>query len=653
MTSRTGPQEPLGGIPRNRSTIAGRLVLPFSVALGAIAVFVFLHFPATMEQKGTEALLAKGRSVAAMAAFNAEPGVVFGNARNVEEALQGTLENPEVHRVEVFGSAGELLGRISRNSDSNEDVSKPSSAEASEIVVTEPVVSRGEPVGSVAVHLSKAILHQNVKETRVLAGGLALFILVLGVFALISLSTLVTRPLGAIVETAGAIAEGDLSRRAPEKAGHEVGALAKAFNDMVTRLEESQGALKEVNKELEQRVAEGAKDLMESQAKLQQIQKMEAVGRLAGGVAHDFNNLLTVITGHVDLLILERAENHQDAADLEDMKKAADRAADLTRQLLAFGRRQVLRPRHVDPNRLVSDTVGMLSRVMGEHIRVETRCGSDVGQIVADPGQLERAILNMGMNARDAMPRGGVLALETESIDHIRARLAWAAALPPGKYVMMVVRDTGIGIAKSDLPKVFEPFFSTKELGGGSGLGLAMVHGIVRQSGGFIFADSEPGRGTEFRLFFPELNSADAAAGLAPEEASDPSLVEGTETILVVEDEDMVRKLTCSVLRRAGYTVLEVGGSLEAIGVLKNHQGTINLVLTDVIMPGMTGDELADRVEIIRPDAEILFMSGHSGPALEGVLNRGIDLLEKPFTADDLTRAIRKCLDGKRSGVAA
>jgi len=258
MTSRTGPQEPLGGIPRNRSTIAGRLVLPFSVALGAIAVFVFLHFPATMEQKGTEALLAKGRSVAAMAAFNAEPGVVFGNARNVEEALQGTLENPEVHRVEVFGSAGELLGRISRNSDSNEDVSKPSSAEASEIVVTEPVVSRGEPVGSVAVHLSKAILHQNVKETRVLAGGLALFILVLGVFALISLSTLVTRPLGAIVETAGAIAEGDLSRRAPEKAGHEVGALAKAFNDMVTRLEESQGALKEVNKELEQRVAEGA-----------------------------------------------------------------------------------------------------------------------------------------------------------------------------------------------------------------------------------------------------------------------------------------------------------------------------------------------------------------------------------------------------------
>jgi signal transduction histidine kinase/ActR/RegA family two-component response regulator len=643
----------LGRVPLGLSTISGKLLLPLSAALGAIALFVFLYFPSAAERKGKDALLAEGKAIAAMAAYNAEPGVVFGNTRNIEEALYGTLETAEVARVEVHDVTGDLLARVSRAPSSEYPALRHGHSEDDGLLVTEPVLSRGDTVGSVTVFLSRAMLRETVKETRALAGGLAFFIFVLGVLALIALTTLVTRPLGAIVEAAGAIAGGDLSRRAPEKAGDEVGTLARAFNQMVNRLEESQGKLQEINLELEQRVAEGAKDLMESQAKLQQIQKMEAVGRLAGGVAHDFNNLLTVITGHVDLLLLERTENDPDFAELEDMKKAADRAADLTRQLLAFGRRQVLRPRHVDPNRLVSDTVGMLSRVMGEHIRVETRCASGVGQIVADPGQLERAILNMGINARDAMPRGGVLTLETESIDHIRARLAWAAALPPGRYVMMVIRDTGIGIAKSDLPKVFEPFFSTKELGGGSGLGLAMVHGIVSQSGGFIFADSEPGRGTEFRLFFPELNSPDSAAGLAAEDPSESTLIQGTETILVVEDEDMVRKLTCSVLRRAGYNVLEVAGSLEAIGVLKNHQGTIHLVLTDVIMPGMTGDELADRVEIICPEAEILFMSGHSGAALDGVVNRGIDLLQKPFTADELTRTVRDCLDGIRSGVAA
>lgn len=636
------------------TSIAGRLLLPFTLVIGAIALIVFFFFPAAMERKETEALLEKGRSIVAMAAFNSEAAVQFGGPEDVAEAIELSLETKEVVTVEVRDPASRLLGSVTRPSMAGDrDLVGETPSEPDLLSVTQAVISDGDTVASVVAFLSQAELRKEVTRTRGMVGLFSCLIFLVGVAALSALSSLITRPLRAIVGVAEEISDGNLTRRAPVVAGDEIGTLAKAFNEMLARLESSQGELKKMNWDLEQRVADRTRDLMETEAKLQQIQKMEAVGRLAGGVAHDFNNLLTVITGHVDLLLLERTETDPDFSDLEDMKRAADRAADLTRQLLAFGRRQVLRPRQISPNQLVSDTVGMLSRVMGEHIRVETRCADEIGKIVADPGQLERAILNMAINARDAMPKGGILTLETESIDHIRARLAWAVALPPGRYGMLVVRDTGMGISRSDLPKVFEPFFSTKEFGEGSGLGLAMVDGIVNQSGGYVFVDSELGKGTEFRLFFPEEKADPESVQSSAGAQTESSLTLGNETILVVEDEDMVRKLTCSILERAGYSVLSVAGSLEAIGVIKNHQTPIDLVLTDVIMPGMTGDELAIRVRKLLPDTAVLFMSGHSGPALEGVSKMDVDLLEKPFTADEITRKVRNVLDRDRKGVVA
>lgn len=635
------------------STFAGRLILPFNLVIGAIALFVFLFFPSAMEKRGRAALVSKGHSIADVATFSVEASVFFNDKTELENAVAGILRAEGVVRVEVWSETeGLLLAQNQTLEEFRESTESVESQEPQLIRIDENMWFRGDRIGTLSLFLSQENLLRDVARTRTAVGFVALLIFLAGVGALVALSRLVTRPLGRMAKAAEAIAAGNLSRRAPVHPGTEVGALAETFNEMVARLEDSQTQLQEVNQELELRVEERTRDLMESEAKLQQIQKMEAVGRLAGGVAHDFNNLLTVITGHVDLLLLERTEGDPDFSELEDMKTAADRAADLTRQLLAFGRRQVLRPRNIDPNQLVSDWVSMLSRVMGEHIRMETRCGEGVGEIVADPGQLERAILNMAMNAKDAMPKGGILTLETETIDHIRARLAYAAAIPPGRYAMVTIKDTGMGISRSDLPKVFEPFFSTKEFGDGSGLGLAMVDGIVNQSGGFIFVDSELGKGTEFRLFFPEA-PVEGEAAVRATAVSDSALVPGHETILVVEDEDMVRKLTCSILKRAGYTVLSVAGSLEAIGVLKNHQGPIDLVLTDVIMPGMTGDQLAVQVQAICPDSAVLFMSGHSGSALEGVSKMDVDLLEKPFTADQLAKAVRSVLDQKRPGVAA
>jgi PAS domain S-box-containing protein len=376
---------------------------------------------------------------------------------------------------------------------------------------------------------------------------------------------------------------------------------------------------------------------------LRQAQKMEAVGRLAGGVAHDFNNLLTAIMGHADLLLAECGVNARVYADLAEIKRAAERAAGLTRQLLAFSRKQVLQPRRLDLNSVVANMESLLRRLIGEHIDLRTVAGRDVGSVEADPGQLEQVIMNLALNARDAMPRGGKLTVETAGVELDASFAATHHTVRPGRYVMLAVSDTGVGMDEHVKAHLFEPFFTTKEQGKGTGLGLATVYGIVKQSGGYIFPYSEPNRGATFKIYLPQVAGPSDAA-LTPE-ASGAEL-RGLETVLVVEDEAAVRKLASRVLTSRGYRVIVAADGQEALDTLARFDGGIDLLITDVIMPRVSGRELVDRVLPMRPDIKVLYLSGYTDDAVvrHGVLEEGVQFLQKPFTPDALARRVREVL---------
>jgi PAS domain S-box-containing protein len=398
----------------------------------------------------------------------------------------------------------------------------------------------------------------------------------------------------------------------------------------------------------ESRILAILRDVTERQrleALLLQSQKMESVGRLAGGVAHDFNNLLGVITGYGDLLLREIGEGHPSHKRVVEIRKAADRAAALTRQLLAFSRKQVLHLRVLDLNSVVSGIETMLRRLIGEHIELITVLQPGLGRVKADPGQVEQVIANLTVNARDAMPNGGKLILETGNVD---LDDMYAAARPdarPGPHVMLAVSDTGHGMDAETLSHMFEPFFTTKGLGQGTGLGLATVYGIVRQVGGQVMVYSEPGRGTSFKIYLPRLEEetdeapAPAPVGPAPT---------GSETVLLVEDEPALRTLIHEVLKGAGYRILQGATPDEALAVAAAHQGVIHLVLTDVILPSMSGRQMADALRTLRPETRALFMSGYTDDAIShhGILEPGTHFMEKPFTSDALLRKVREILDG-------
>jgi PAS domain S-box-containing protein len=370
-------------------------------------------------------------------------------------------------------------------------------------------------------------------------------------------------------------------------------------------------------------------------------QKMEAVGRLAGGVAHDFNNLLTVILSYSDLLLEDLPSDAKDREDVEEIRKAAIAASSLTRQLLAFSRQQVLQPRILDINAVVSGTEKLLTRLLGEDVRLSTSLAPDLGNVKVDPGQLEQIIMNLAVNARDAMPRGGKLTIETANVDMDAAYVAGHPVAQPGRYAMLAVSDTGIGMDALTQARIFEPFFTTKEPGKGTGLGLATVYGIVKQSGGFIWVYSEVGHGTSFKIYLPRVDEAAPALGAAP------ALVGGSETVLVAEDVTAVRDVASEMLRRHGYTVLEAADAETALRLARQHQGEIHLLLTDVVMPGASGRELADTLVKLRPNMKVLYMSGYTDDAVvrHGVLQEGIAFLQKPFTPDSLARKLRAVLD--------
>ncbi|HYT32592.1 MAG TPA: PAS domain S-box protein [Thermoanaerobaculia bacterium] len=375
---------------------------------------------------------------------------------------------------------------------------------------------------------------------------------------------------------------------------------------------------------------------------LRQSQKMEAIGRLAGGVAHDFNNMLTAILGYGEVILSQLPPGHPLREDAEEIRKAGERAAALTRQLLAFGRKQILAPRVVDLNRLVANLGNMLRRLIGEDIELLTKLDPELGSVRADPGQIEQIIVNLAVNARDAMPAGGTLTIETQNTVLDEAAATGGFAVRPGPYVMLAVTDTGEGMDEQTRSHIFEPFFTTKEQGKGTGLGLATVYGIVKQSGGYIWAYSEPEQGSAFRIYLPREKGTGESASAAAEARPDQT-ARGNETVLLVEDEEGVRALARKVLTLQGYRVLEASGPRRALELLAQDSGKIQLLLTDVVMPGMNGRELATQVTQQRPDIRVMLMSGYTD-RVEG--DSAWPLLQKPFTPEVLARKVREVLDG-------
>jgi PAS domain S-box-containing protein len=384
------------------------------------------------------------------------------------------------------------------------------------------------------------------------------------------------------------------------------------------------------------------------EAQLRQSQKMEAVGKLAGGIAHDFNNLLTAVSGYSELVLNRIAGDDPNRRYIQEIQKVSGRAAALTRQLLAFSRRQILQPKVIGLNAVVAEMDNMLRRLIGEDIDLYTVLDPGLWKVKADPGQVEQVIVNLAVNARDAMPEGGKMTIETANVHIDEAYASGHVAIRPGPYVMLALSDTGAGMDAETMSRVFEPFFTTKEKGKGTGLGLSTVYGIVKQSGGYIWVYSEPGRGTTFKIYLPRTEGEVEARTPA---AAPPERTRGSETILLVEDEDAVRPLIREVLERNGYTVLSAGNGEEALRVAGRHEGEIQLMVCDVVMPGMSGVELSRRIAPVRPDMKVLYMSGYTDNAIvhHGVLDPGTAFLEKPFTPDALARKVRSVLDAGRS----
>ena len=485
----------------------------------------------------------------------------------------------------------------------------------------------GEPALIFRVDSPRRILREGRAGLAYLIGALLVVGVGFGAAALYLIQTLVLARLGRLSTEVGRIAsDADFSARVSIPGDDELSRLAADVNGMLAALQASRHRLEE------------------SESKLRQSQKMEAVGRLAGGIAHDFNNLLGVIIGYAELL-QPRVVGDSQQKRVEQILKAAERAASLTRQLLTFSRKQVLQPRMLDLNTVIREMEPMLQRLIGEHIELTTRLDGALGRVRADASQIEQVLMNLAVNARDAMPHHGALTIETATLAPEEAGEGGLRAEP---YAVLTVTDSGVGMDVETLTHIFEPFFTTKGPGKGTGLGLATVYGIVEQSGGSIRVQSEPGRGAAFRICLPTVAADDAPAAAAPDNAPPPAAERG-ETILLVEDQDMLRGLARDTLLSCGYDVLEAIGSEEALELSEVYSGPIHLLVTDVVMPKLSGPELAAKLLPLRPAMQVLFVSGYPDDSLghDGTLGEDVNFLQKPYAAARLSSRVRQVLDKK------
>jgi two-component system, cell cycle sensor histidine kinase and response regulator CckA len=424
--------------------------------------------------------------------------------------------------------------------------------------------------------------------------------------------------------------------------GFEVQWKTRAGETIITRLS-GNVVVAEGSATESEMIAENVTAHRALEEQLRQAQKMEAVGRLAGGIAHDFNNLLTIIRGHSELLLSELRPRDPTRKEVEGVMRAADRAASLTHQLLAFSRRQLLSPKILDLNAIVSNMDKMLARLLGEDIRLTTELEPHLGLIKADPNQIEQVLMNLAVNARDAMPLGGSLHITTSNLDLKNEFRPGEICLTPGSYVMLSIRDTGTGMDAITASRAFEPFFTTKEQGKGTGLGLSTVYGIVKQSEGEIWVESGPGKGAAFYISFPRMEQEDSTV-MKKKRVKE---VAGKETILVVEDENDVREIACTMLQRRGYKVVPASSFREAEKLCRTYSGVIHLLLTDVVLKETGGLELAQALLHIRPEMRVIYMSGYTDDVMlqHGIRNSQVAFLPKPFTTEELASKVREVLD--------
>ncbi len=645
---------------RHRVTLALTLisVLALLLASGAFMAYDVLSFRAKMvDDLQTLAEIIGNNSTAALT-FNDPPAAA--------QVLGALRAKPDISAAYLYIPSGKLFASYRRDADATAGDPGPPEPESgghrfetSSLVLFRTTVLAGEPAGIVCLRSDLGVLRARV-ERYVGAVSLVLLGCILIVLLLSSrIQAVLSRPIVTLAGTARSVSHNkDYSVRAILQGSDEIADLTRAFNDMLAQIQERDAALQMAHAQLEAHVDERTRQLraeiverrqteealQRSEEQLRQSQKMEAVGRLAGGIAHDFNNLLTGITGYSQLLLRQVKPDNPWRRYLEEINKAGVRATSLTRQLLAFSRKQLLDPKVIDLNSLVQNMHAMLGPVIGEDIRLESDLQPDLGPVRADPGQIEQVIMNLAVNARDAMPQGGRLRIKTANVAVTDANAGAFVPRETGGHVLLEVSDTGCGIEAEIMPRIFEPFFTTKEKGRGTGLGLSMVYGIVKQSGGQIDVRSTPGQGATFTILLPRV--AGAVIKEAPRPA-DPRPEGGDETILLVEDEPLVRALARDILEASGYRVLEAAHGLEALTICQQHEGPIHLMLTDVVMPHMNGRELFERLMPLRPRTRVLYMSGYAeaGIVHDGVIDPGTSFIPKPFTPEGLTAKIRQVLD--------
>ncbi len=590
-------------------------------------------------QSSRQATIREMSSVADVVAGNSAAALGFEDAEAAARVLESLSARADVARAALLRPDGSVFVTYGRPGEAALASLPPLPDGASPGVggrraLVRPGEARGERLGSLYLEFTMQALRARVVDIVL---SVVVVVLLAGLFAYVVSSRLhrvVSEPIERLSSAAERVTEArDFSVRVEWSSGDELGVLTETFNRMLARIEQQE------------------RDLRVSEERLRHAQKMEAIGQLAGGVAHDFNNLLTVISGYATLLESRTPADDPRRNSVREILVAAERAAKLTRELLAFGRKQVLEPRRLDLREVVGGMEGMLRRLIDESIQIVVSLAPETPVVRADPNQIVQVVMNLVTNARDAMPSGGTITIEVAACELDPHYAATHPDARPGRHAVISVSDTGCGISPEIRPHVFEPFFATKGIGKGTGLGLASVYGIVKQSGGHVTFYTEAGIGTTFRLYLP----ADAGDVALPNAPPADEALGGDETILLVEDEPGVRELTRRVLTSRGYRVIACSSPEEALAVFESDCGSIHLVLTDVIMPGMNGREMVRRLEERCSRLRVLFMSGYTGQAIErhGVLEPGIDFIPKPFTPDSLAARVRRALDRQGGHAAA
>ncbi|HEX9734313.1 MAG TPA: ATP-binding protein [Thermoanaerobaculia bacterium] len=558
----------------------------------------------------------------------------FFNAENAAEDLGNLSARSPIAAACVYDRNGNLFADFVENGDfSCPEAPEPAghAFQKGALRLSKPLATTDGVVGHLFVLRPLPPLLARLPQYALMLAAVVFALLAVSAIMTAALKRLISGPILRLARAAHQVRDHeDYSVRVKKSGDDEVGYLTEAFNQMLATIEHNSAAL---------RAAYHEQKRLQDQLLL--AQKMESIGRLAGGVAHDFNNYLTVIVGSAELAMSQLSPESPLQRLLENVRKATTQASNLTRQLLAFARQQIIAPRVIDPNRLLVDMEKMLRSLVGEPVELAVIPLADVWPIRADPNQMSHVLMNLAVNARDAMPEGGKLTIETRNVAVDDADET--PEIAGGEYVLIKVTDTGAGMTAAALQHLFEPFFTTKELGKGTGLGLATCYGIVKQSGGHILVDSAPGRGTTFRIFFER--SREGAVDRAAV-GSRMNLPTGDETVLVVEDNALVRQTAVTLLRAQGYDVLEAAGGPDALRLVEQHEGEIDVLVTDVMMPQMNGKDVAQRLLALRPQLRVLYVSGYAEViADQGELEEGIEFLQKPYTSEALIRRVRTMLD--------